>query len=55
MLYSGSWGSRGGPEINTTIDGSWEIQGDTGAIEWNHKTAALVPQNFADVGFDQDA
>ena len=51
VSYSGSWVSRGGPEINTTIDGSWDIQGDMGAIQWNHNTVVLVPQNFADVVF----
>jgi predicted dehydrogenase len=51
VSYSGSWVSRGGPETNTTIDGSWDIQGDMGAIQWNHSSVVLVPQNFADVVF----
>ncbi len=51
VSYSGSWVSRAGPEMNTTIDGSWDIQGDMGAIAWDHNAVVLVPQNFADVVF----
>ena len=51
VSYSGSWVSRGGPEMNTTIDGSWDIQGDNGAIQWDHNNVVLVPQDFADVLF----
>ena len=49
ISYSGSWVSRGGPEVNTTIDGSWDIQGEGGAIQWNHNYVRLVPTDFSDV------
>lgn len=49
ISYSGSWVSLGGPQINTSIDGSWDIQGDGGAIQWNHNYVRLVPTDFADV------
>ena len=49
ISYSGSWVSRAGPEVNTTIDGSWDIQGEAGAIQWNYNYVRLVPIDFADV------
>jgi predicted dehydrogenase len=49
VSYSGSWVSLGGPQINTGIDGSWDIQGTGGAIQWNHNYVRLVPTDFADV------
>jgi predicted dehydrogenase len=49
VSYSGSWVSRGGPDVNTTIDGSWDIQGEGGAIQWNHNYVRLVPTDFGDV------
>jgi predicted dehydrogenase len=49
VSYSGSWVSQRGPEVNTTIDGSWDIQGDAGAIQWDHNFVKLVPTDFGDV------
>jgi predicted dehydrogenase len=51
VSYSGSWVSRAGPDVNTTIDGTWDIQGDRGAIQWDHNSVTMVPQEFADVLF----
>jgi predicted dehydrogenase len=55
ISYSGSWVSMGGPQINTSIDGSWDIQGDGGAIQWNHNYVRLVPTDFADVVYRKGA
>jgi predicted dehydrogenase len=55
ISYSGSWVSLAGPQINTSIDGSWDIQGDGGAIQWNHNYIRLVPTDFADVVFRKGA
>jgi len=55
VSYSGSWVSLGGPQINTSIDGSWDIQGDGGAIQWNHNYVKLVPTDFADVVYRKGA
>lgn len=55
ISYSGSWVSLGGPQVNTSIDGSWDIQGDGGAIQWNHNYVRLVPTDFADVVYRKGA
>lgn len=55
ISISGSWVSRGGPEINTAIDGSWDIQGERGAIQWNHNYVRYIPTDFMEVVYHKGA
>jgi predicted dehydrogenase len=55
ISYSGNWVSRGGPEVNTTIDGSWDIQGEGGGIYWSYNNVSFSPQDFTDVLFRRGA
>jgi predicted dehydrogenase len=51
--YSGSWVSR---NRETTWDGSWEIQGNGGAIAWEHNRVEYrpSPENFGLTVYRQD-
>jgi predicted dehydrogenase len=45
ISYAGSWVTRGRP---TTWDGSWDIHGDRGAIEWADNRVVLRPESIYD-------
>ena len=51
--YSGSWVSR---TAETTWDGSWEIQGSDGCLDWRHNRVEYrpSPDNFGLTVYRQD-
>lgn len=56
VQYTGSWVSSG---WETTWDGDWRIQGETGEIHWSNNTVKLNPKDifisvFQDGGVEKD-